>query len=118
MLENGIVVLDSGCGPATWTFEMGECYPRSTFHGIDASCVFPENIKPANVEFVIGNIAKHVPYPDNTFDYIHQRLLFLGLTDSDWTNVRKRGSFERYINLFMHIVASRDVPHIETWRLY
>jgi hypothetical protein len=24
-LENGIVVLDSGCGPATWTFEMGEC---------------------------------------------------------------------------------------------
>ncbi|GAA5811120.1 hypothetical protein MFLAVUS_004549 [Mucor flavus] len=89
MLEDGIVVLDSGCGPATWTFEMGETYPRSTFHGIDASCVFPEDIKPANVEFVIGNIAKHIPYPDNTFDYIHQRLLFLGLTHDDWENSLK-----------------------------
>lgn len=80
-------MLDSGCGPATWTFEMGETYPRSKFHGVDVSCVFPESIKPANVEFVIGNIAKHIPYPDNTFDYIHQRLLLLGLTNEDWENV-------------------------------
>ncbi|KAI8642087.1 S-adenosyl-L-methionine-dependent methyltransferase [Parasitella parasitica] len=89
MLEEGIMVLDSGCGPATWTFEMGETYPRSKFHGIDASCVFPEDIKPANVEFVIGNIAKEIPYPDSTFDYIHQRLLFLGLTDNDWDSALK-----------------------------
>ncbi|CEP08045.1 hypothetical protein [Parasitella parasitica] len=89
MLEKGIMVLDSGCGPATWTFEMGETYPRSKFHGIDASCVFPEDIKPANVEFVIGNIAKKIPYPDSSFDYIHQRLLFLGLTDSDWDSALK-----------------------------
>ncbi|KAI9254328.1 S-adenosyl-L-methionine-dependent methyltransferase [Helicostylum pulchrum] len=84
-LLEGIVVLDSGCGPATWTFEMGETYPRSTFHGIDASCVFPEDIKPANVEFIISNIAKDVPFEDNYFDYIHQRLLILGLTSEDWT---------------------------------
>ncbi|GAN05891.1 methyltransferase type 11 [Mucor ambiguus] len=89
LLEKGITVLDSGCGPATWTFEMGEAWPNSTFHGIDASCVFPENIKPANVEFVIGNIAKQIPYPDNTFDYIHQRLLLLGLTNEDWDNALK-----------------------------
>lgn len=89
-LEKGITVLDSGCGPATWTFEMGEAWPNSTFHGIDASCVFPENIKPANVEFVISNIAKEIPYPDNTFDYIHQRLLLLGLTNADWENVRHK----------------------------
>ncbi|KAK4520336.1 uncharacterized protein ATC70_008470 [Mucor velutinosus] len=90
MLEKGITVLDSGCGPATWAFEMGEAWPNSTFHGIDASCVFPENIKPANVEFVLGNIAKEIPYPDNTFDYIHQRLLLLGLTDDDWDNALKQ----------------------------
>ncbi|EPB85414.1 hypothetical protein HMPREF1544_07785 [Mucor circinelloides 1006PhL] len=89
LLEEGITVLDSGCGPATWAFEMGETYPRSKFHGIDASCVFPEDIKPANVEFVIGNVAKHIPYPDSTFDYVHQRLLFLGLTDSDWESTLK-----------------------------
>ncbi|RCH84492.1 hypothetical protein CU098_008472 [Rhizopus stolonifer] len=86
MLEEGITVLDSGCGPATWTFEIGESYPRSKIYGVDASCVFPEDIKPANVDFAIGNIAKRIPYEDSMFDYVHQRLLFLGLTDEDWTN--------------------------------
>jgi ubiquinone/menaquinone biosynthesis C-methylase UbiE len=87
MLEEGITVLDAGCGPATWTFEMGEAFPESKFHGVDISCVFPEDIKPANVELVIGNIAKYIPYPDNTFDYVHQRLLFAGLTDENWESV-------------------------------
>lgn len=87
MLEEGINVLDSGCGPATWVFEMGETYQRSTFHGVDAACVFPEDIKPANVELVIGNVAKNIPYPDENFHYVHQRLLFLGLSQSDWDGV-------------------------------
>lgn len=86
-LDEGINVLDSGCGPATWAFEMAETYPRSTIYGIDASCVFPEDIKPANVEFMIGNIAKEIPYEENYFDFIHQRLLILGLTGDDWTMV-------------------------------
>ncbi|KAI8352472.1 S-adenosyl-L-methionine-dependent methyltransferase [Choanephora cucurbitarum] len=85
-LTEGIVVLDSGCGPATWTFEMGEQYPNSKFFGVDAAAVFPENIKPANVEFAIGNIGNRIPYPDNTFDYIHQRLLVFGMTYDDWEN--------------------------------
>ncbi|CAO3637727.1 unnamed protein product [Mucor hiemalis] len=58
LLEKGAVVLDSGCGPATWTFEMGETYPCSKFYGVDCSTVFPEDIKPPNVEFQICNIAK------------------------------------------------------------
>ncbi|KAI7888103.1 S-adenosyl-L-methionine-dependent methyltransferase [Mucor mucedo] len=89
MLEEGINVLDSGCGPATWVFEMGETYQRSTFHGVDAACVFPEDIKPANVELVIGNVAKNIPYPDENFHYVHQRLLFLGLSQSDWDGALK-----------------------------
>ena len=86
-LEEGIKVLDSGTGPATWSFEMAETYPRSTIYGIDASCTFPEEIKPANVEFVIGNVAKELPYEENFFDFIHQRLLILGLTGEDWPKV-------------------------------
>lgn len=87
LLDEGIKVLDSGCGPATWAFEMAETYPRSTIYGIDASCVFPEDIKPVNVEFTIGNIAKELPFEDNFFDFIHQRLLIMGLTSDDWTMV-------------------------------
>lgn len=89
-LKNGITVLDSGCGPGSWTLELAHEFPLSRFHGVDISNVFvPDSKKPSNVEFTIGNIAKKLPYPDNTFDYIHQRLLMAGLTSEDWDNVGK-----------------------------
>jgi ubiquinone/menaquinone biosynthesis C-methylase UbiE len=87
MLEDGIEVLDSGCGPATWTFEMANTFPMSKFYGIDVSSVFPEAIRPGNVDLTIANIAKSIPFPDNKFDYIHQRLLMAGLTSDDWDRV-------------------------------
>jgi ubiquinone/menaquinone biosynthesis C-methylase UbiE len=113
--------LDSGCGPATWAFEMGETYPRSKIHGIDASCVFPEEIKPANVEFVIGNIAKELPYDDNFFDFIFQRLLVLGLTDEDWTNVIN--TMMRIFTLLLttnhyYLGTCKLVQGIKAWRIY
>lgn len=67
---------------------MTEQYALPKFYRIDVSFVFPESIKSGNVELVLGNIAKKVPYPDNTFDYIHQRLLMAGLTSDDWESVR------------------------------
>lgn len=82
-------MLDSACGPATWTLEMAKTFPNSSFYGIDISSVFPENIKPSNIEFLTGNIAKSIPFEDNTFDYIHQRLVIVGLTEVDWQKVRQ-----------------------------
>lgn len=80
--------MDSGCGPGAWTLDMAETYKNSEFYGIDASSVFPEGTKPENVEFVIANIAKNVPFEDNYFDYIYERLLVLGFRDEDWSSVR------------------------------
>lgn len=86
-LEKGITVLDSGCGPASWTLDMAQEFPNSKFHGIDISNIFPNEKKPDNCEFVIANISEKIPYPDNYFDYVHQRLLFLGLTSEMWESV-------------------------------
>ncbi|KAL0077004.1 S-adenosyl-L-methionine-dependent methyltransferase [Phycomyces blakesleeanus] len=72
-------------GPATWTLDMAKAYDRSEFYGIDISPVFPEDIKPANTHFQLANITNRLPFPDNHFDFIHQRLLIFGLTRSDWT---------------------------------
>ena len=66
---------------------MAKSYPASKFHGIDISDVFPMEIKPVNVEFHVHNIAESVPFPDNYFDYIHQRLLCMGLRRQEWTPV-------------------------------
>ncbi|CDS11807.1 hypothetical protein LRAMOSA11451 [Lichtheimia ramosa] len=83
-LEKGIEVLDSGCGPATWTLDMAEKYPNSTFNGTDISPRFPQTIKPPNCHFLIHNIVDPAPFPDSTFTFIHQRLLSLGILESEW----------------------------------
>jgi hypothetical protein len=66
---------------------MAESYPQSKFYGIDIVRSFPESIKPVNVEFAIGNIAEPLPFENEKFDYIHQRLLALGLSDTEWDKV-------------------------------
>lgn len=88
-LEEGINVLDSGCGPASWTADMAESYPNSTFTGLDISFVESQQVKTSNLTLVSGNITKDVPFPENTFDYFHQRLLIFGLTKEDWTKALK-----------------------------
>ncbi|KAI9254607.1 S-adenosyl-L-methionine-dependent methyltransferase [Phascolomyces articulosus] len=86
-LEQGITVLDSGCGPGAWVLDMAKQYPQSKFNGLDISEVFPMEIKPVNAEFQAHNIAHSIPFPDNHFDFIHQRLLVMGLRETEWPAV-------------------------------
>ncbi|KAI9313472.1 S-adenosyl-L-methionine-dependent methyltransferase [Dichotomocladium elegans] len=86
-LVKGIRVLDSGCGPGTWTLDMAKTYPNSTFYGVDISTRFPEAIKPPNCHFKVHNILETNGFPDNHFDFIHQRLLIAGLLKDHWRKV-------------------------------
>ena len=89
-LQEGINVLDSGCGPGTWTFDMAEQYPNSKFTAIDISFVFPEIVGPPNVDMHIMNVAKELAFKDNSFDFMFQRFLLAGLTRSNWKQVKSR----------------------------
>lgn len=86
-LEQGITVLDSGCGTGSFACELGKEYPNSKIHGIDISLRVPEAIRPPNCEFHVHNIIHDPIFPDNHFDFIHQRLLTLALSSSDWKRV-------------------------------
>ncbi|KAI8082627.1 S-adenosyl-L-methionine-dependent methyltransferase [Gilbertella persicaria] len=89
-LEKGIVVLDVGCGPGTWTMEMSTAFPKSTFIGIDQEAFYPKDIKPRNCHFrtcgtLVGQPeALILPFPDNSIDYIYQRDLNWGLKGQTW----------------------------------
>lgn len=87
-LVEGIKVLDCACGPASWTMEMAKDYPRSEFEGLDVTTSFPNAIKPENCHFTVHNMIDPFPFPANHFEYIHQRLLVLGLLASEWDSVR------------------------------
>ncbi|CDS08313.1 hypothetical protein LRAMOSA02261 [Lichtheimia ramosa] len=70
--------ISSGYCP-TWTMEMAQLFPQVQFHGVDANESIPlyeSKHVPANVHFVKGNILDHLDYPDNTFLYAHQRMMY------------------------------------------
>ncbi|KAF8928360.1 hypothetical protein BGZ58_009698, partial [Dissophora ornata] len=69
--------------------EMSNEYPDATVTGIDMSTVFPSTIIPANCRFIQHNILEPLPFPDNTFDFVYQRLLVAGLTPDEWLRVAK-----------------------------
>ncbi|RUS19948.1 S-adenosyl-L-methionine-dependent methyltransferase [Endogone sp. FLAS-F59071] len=84
LLEVGITVLDAGCGSGRWALEMAEEYPNSTFYATDCAEVFPTANVPSNVIFLKANTVERLPFPDNTFDYVFQRFMFLAFSPSDW----------------------------------
>lgn len=62
-------------------------YPQYKITGLDMADMFPTTIRPENVKFELHNILNGLPYPDQTFDYVHMRLLITGLRTEEWPTV-------------------------------
>ncbi|KAJ8662616.1 hypothetical protein O0I10_001578 [Lichtheimia ornata] len=79
-LEKGIRVLDVGCGPGWWTLDMARLYPNSQFVGIDMADVFVTENMPSNVTFKIMNAGSGLDFEQDSFDFVFQRFLVMGLS--------------------------------------
>ncbi|KAI8991356.1 S-adenosyl-L-methionine-dependent methyltransferase [Mycotypha africana] len=77
-------VLDLGCGSGCWVMDMAIDYPHFQFIGVDMADMFPTAIRPENVKFQLQNILQGLPFPDNTFDFVHMRLLIIAFQKKDW----------------------------------
>lgn len=69
--------------------DLASKYKSTTFIGIDISPMFPQHVKPRNASFVQYNILNKIPFPNDTFDYVHQSLLSSAFTTSQWKEVIK-----------------------------
>jgi ubiquinone/menaquinone biosynthesis C-methylase UbiE len=86
-------ILDVGSGTGIWGHEMAQAFPQARVYGLDLEP--PQTISlaasaisvPDNYHFIQGNVLKGLPFPDNLFDYVHQRLLFLGVPQHSWPTV-------------------------------
>ncbi|RUP11968.1 hypothetical protein BC936DRAFT_139909 [Jimgerdemannia flammicorona] len=67
--------------------ELAYDYPISQFYGVDISHVFPDTIKPPNCHFQIANVLDGLPFPDNTFDYVNQRMLTFAIKENEWPSL-------------------------------
>lgn len=90
-------ILDVGAGTGRWAMEMASLFPDANVVGVDvtpppadranASLGAGLDIRPDNYAFVQGNILEGLPFADQSFDYVHQRLLLFAIPESGWPKV-------------------------------
>ncbi|MBF6590618.1 MAG: class I SAM-dependent methyltransferase [Ktedonobacterales bacterium] len=85
-------ILDVGCGTGRWPLEMAALFPGANVIGLD---IVPPPVdagervdtRPENYVFVQGNVLEGLPFPDATFDFVHQRLLIGAIPAQRWPGV-------------------------------
>ncbi|CAO3675531.1 unnamed protein product [Rhizopus microsporus] len=87
--DNGACVLDVGCGSGAWIMDMISDYPNCDYHGCDIVDVVNTDMMPKQFTFKIGNILETLPYEDNTFDFVHMRLMIFALREDEWPGAIK-----------------------------
>jgi ubiquinone/menaquinone biosynthesis C-methylase UbiE len=83
-IENPRQILDVGCGTGQWAYEMARKYPQALVVGLDLEQAKNPSSPPDNYRFVQGDVLQGLPFADNTFDFVHQRLLFLAVPLMAW----------------------------------
>lgn len=74
-LDDPRVILDLASGTGKWCYEMAWQFPAATVYGFDLENLKASQPLPSNYHFVQGNLLDGLPCEDNTFDYVHQRLV-------------------------------------------
>jgi ubiquinone/menaquinone biosynthesis C-methylase UbiE len=73
-LDEPRTILDLASGTGRWCQEMALQFPSATVYGFDLENPRASQPLPANDRFVQGNLLNGLPFGDNTFDFVHQRL--------------------------------------------
>lgn len=80
-------ILDVACGTGRWCIEMAALFPQAKVVGLDITppaAVEADAPHPNNFVFISGNMLEGLPFPDNSFDFVHQRLVIVALPTDRW----------------------------------
>ncbi|KAJ3238056.1 hypothetical protein HDU77_011560 [Chytriomyces hyalinus] len=87
MTKKSTKVLDVGCAMGTWLDSVYRTYLNPEYHGVDIADELNQWEKMSMAKCVFGNVLEGLPYEDNTFNFVHQRLLFTGVPKAKWPAV-------------------------------
>lgn len=102
-------VVDVGTGTGLWALDFAEAHPKVNVLGTDLSPIQPP-YTPPNCSFLIDNAESDWVF-DTQFDYVHSRMLILGIKDwpryfrQTWDNLRPGGWMEVKEPQFPIVVA-------------
>lgn len=81
-------ILDVACGTGRWATEVAMLFPQANVIGFDVTPLSTDSsstgARPDNFAFIQGNMLEGLPFPDNTFDFTHQRLVIAALPANQW----------------------------------
>ncbi len=92
-VERPNAILDVATGTGRWAIEMARQFPRATVTGLDivppppddaANPSYAPGQRPANYVFRQGDMFAGLPFDDNSFDFVHQRLVYAGVPAAKW----------------------------------
>jgi ubiquinone/menaquinone biosynthesis C-methylase UbiE len=75
-------ILDVGCGSGQWGLELCQQFPEALVVGMDL--VVGKREQPSRHRWVRGNVLHGLPFADDLFDFVHQRLLLAGVPLASW----------------------------------
>lgn len=92
-IDNPRTILDVGCGTGLWAREMAAIFPQAEVTGFDVNMppaderggmAYGVPLRPPNYRFQAGNVLEGLPFPDQSFDFVHMRLLVLAIPHDRW----------------------------------
>ncbi len=78
-------ILDVGSGTGQWTYDLCAEFPNAWVVGFDLER--SKSDPPGNFRFVRGNALQGLPFADDTFDFVHQRLLMTAIPLAAWPDI-------------------------------
>jgi len=79
-------VLDVGAGTGQWAYDLCAEFPDAEVVGLDL-VPSKSDRRPANYRHVKANVLQGLPFADDTFDFVHQRLMVTALPLTTWPAV-------------------------------
>ncbi|KAJ3089315.1 hypothetical protein HK100_007801, partial [Physocladia obscura] len=88
--KSALKILDVGCANGFWLEHVKKSNSLAECHGVDIStALFDQSTENNGISLKFGNILEILPYEDNTFDFVHERLLVLGIPREKFPDVIK-----------------------------
>jgi SAM-dependent methyltransferase len=78
-------ILDVGAGTGQWAYDICSEFLDATVVGFDMEP--PKPNRPGNFRLVTGNLLHGLPFGDDTFDFVHQRLMIPAIPVANWRDV-------------------------------